>query len=294
MSLKKKLYKNQGFFYILPWIIGFLVLGLFPIGMSVYLGFTKWPIIGNPKFVGLKNYINIFKSPLFYNVAIDTIVYAFFSVVLGMISSFIIAMLLNTNVKGLSIFRTIYYLPAVVSGVSIAIMWRWIYEPNYGILNEILKLFHLKPKNWLGDQSTIIPAYILIAIWGAGGGMLTYLVGLKDVPKVFYEAAHIEGAGWWRRLFQITIPTMSPILLYNLIVNIIGSLRQFAYNYILGGKKFYMLYVYENAFENNKMGFASALSWILVLFILLLTIIVFKSSSLWVYYETEQKNKKRK
>ncbi len=293
-TLKNFIKENQGLLYVMPWIIGFTLFGLFPLGMSVYLGFTEWPIIGDPKFIGMQNFINIFNDPTFYVVVKDTLSYAVFSIVLGMTASFFIAMLLNTEIKGLSIYRTIFYLPAVVSGVAVAMMWRWILDPKFGLLNQLLANFGITGPNWLGNTKWILPSYIMIAIWGAGGGMLTYLVGLKDIPQELYESATIDGAGWWPRLVSITLPMMTPILFYNMIMNIIGSLRQFNTNYILGGKQFYMLYVYNNAFKFSKMGYASALAWVLVLFILFLTLIVFKSFGAWVYYEYENKEKAKK
>lgn len=287
--------KNQGLLYIAPWILGFLGFTLFPFAMSVYLGFTDWQIIGKPNFVGLENYIQIFKDPQFYTVAKDTIAYAVLSITLSMTSTFFIAMLLNTRIKGLSFYRTIFYIPAIVSGVAVAMMWKWMLDPKYGLFNQVLGYIGIKGPNWLTNPKWILPSYIIIAIWGAGGGILTYLFALKDIPEELYEASKIDGAGWWPRLWNITMPMMSPILFYNLIMNINSSLRKFDTNYILGGKDFYMLYVYNNAFKYNKMGFSSALAWILVAFILLLTSIIFKSSNSWVYKEFEavKKTKKR-
>ena len=294
VKFKKWLKRNEGLLYISPWLIGFSLLGLFPILMSMFLGFTEWPIIGDPKWVGLDNFEKLFNDPMFYRTLQDTFAYAIYSIVLGMLSSFTIALLLNTNVKGLSFYRTVFYLPAVVTGVAVSMMWRWILDPNYGLLNIFLQNFGVEGPNWLGDPNWVLPSYVLIAVWGAGGGMLTYLVGLKDIPKDLYEASFVDGASWWNRLIKITIPMMTPILFYNLIMNIIGALRQFSMNYILGGKQFYMLYVYNNAFKYNKMGYASALAWILVIIILVLTLLVFKSSSLWVYHEYENNGGKKK
>ncbi len=293
-SFSKFIRRNQGFLYVLPWVVGFLTFGLFPLLMSLYVGFTDWTILVSPNFIGLRNFIDIFNEPIFYRVLKDTFSYAIFSIVLGMTATFSIAMLLNTDIKGLSFYRTVYYLPAVVSGVAVAMMWRWILDPNYGLLNQMISVFGIKGPNWMGNPVWVLPSYILISVWGAGGGILTYLVGLKDIPRELYESATIDGAGWWSKLKSITLPMMTPILFYNVVINIIVSLREFSRNYVLGGRDFYMMYVYRSAFRFNKMGYACALAWILVLIILVLTLLVFKSSSMWVYMEFQSNNSKTK
>lgn len=288
-NIKKKINKYEGYLFILPWIIGILVFFIGPVGYAVYISFTKWSVIGDPVWVGLDNYIKIFHDEQFYNSLAVTVKYALFAIPLGIIASFTIAFILNSNIKGLSFYRTIYYLPAVVSGVAVALLWRWVLDPEYGLVNSLLANIGIQGPGWLSDPKWVLPSYILVAIWGAGGGMITYLVGLKDVPSSLYESAEIDGAGFFAKLFKITIPLMSPIFFYNLVMGIIGSFRKFTDAYILGGAgnqgKFYLVYLYENAFKYFKMGYATALAWILFIIILILTLVIFKSSDLWVYYE---------
>ncbi|WP_245683837.1 carbohydrate ABC transporter permease [Vulcanibacillus modesticaldus] len=287
----RKIYKKyEGYLFIMPWILGILIFFLWPVGYAVYISFTKWPILGSPKWVGLDNYITIFNDEQFYNSLSVTFKFALFAIPLGILTSFTIAFILNSNIRGLSFYRTIYYLPAVVSGVAVALLWRWVLDPEFGLINSLLAMIGIQGPGWLSDPDWVIPSYILVSIWGAGGGMITYLVGLKDVPKNLYESAEIDGAGFFAKLFKITIPMMTPILFYNLIMGIIGSFRKFTDAYILGGAgnqgKFYLVYLYENAFKYFKMGYATALAWILFIIILILTLLVFKTSSFWVYYES--------
>ncbi len=289
---RKILKKYEGYLFISPWILGILVFFLLPVGYSIYISFTKWTILGKPVWIGLDNYSEIFRDKSFYNSLLVTFRYAVFAIPLGMIASFTIAFILNSDIKGLSFYRTIYYLPAVVSGVAVSLLWRWILDPEFGLINSLLAMVGIQGPGWLSDPAWVLPSYILVAIWGAGGGMITYLVGLKEVPSSLYESAEIDGAGFFTRLFRITIPMMTPILFYNLVMGIIGSFRKFTDAYILGGAgnqgKFYLVYLYENAFKFFKMGYATALAWVLFMIILMLTLLVFKSSSLWVYYESEE------
>ena len=282
-TIKKFTRKYEGYLFILPWIIGIIIFFLWPIGYAIYISFTKWTIIGKPVWVGLSNYNKILSV---------TVKFALFAIPLGIFASFTIAFILNSEIKGLSFYRTIYYLPAVVSGVAVALLWRWVLDPEYGLINSFLNIFGIHGPGWLSDPAWVMPSYILVALWGAGGGMITYLVGLKDIPRSLYESAEIDGAGFFTKLFRITIPLMSPIFFYNLVMGIIGAFRKFTDAYILGGAgnqgKFYLVYLYENAFKYFKMGYATALAWILFIIIFLLTLLVFKSSELWVYYESNE------
>ncbi|KPU26895.1 ABC transporter permease [Caloranaerobacter sp. TR13] len=289
-KLYKKLKKYEGYFFILPWILGMLLFTIGPILFAIYIGFTEWKILTKPNFVGFQNYIDIFHDENFWNSLMVTVKYAIFAVPLGIITSLTIAILMNTEIKGIRFFRTIYYLPAVVSGVAVALLWRWVLDPEFGLINLMLAQIGIQGPGWLSDPDWVLPSYILMALWGAGGGMITYLVGLREVPQNLYEAAEIDGAGPLTKFFKITLPLMTPILFYNLIMGIIGAFRKFTDAYILGGAgnqgKFYLVYLYDNAFKYFKMGYATALAWILFVIIFLLTLIIFKSSSLWVYYES--------
>lgn len=287
---KKPRKKNKGYFYVAPWFIFFALFGLFPIGLSFYMSFMDWPIIGSPTFVGLENYIDLFSDSKFLNSLYVTIRYAIYSVPLSMVTAFTIALVLNTKIKGLSFYRTVYYLPAVVSGVAIGIIWRWVLDPTNGLVNNFLAIFGIDGPGWLTDPAWVLPSYLMIAIWGAGAGMLTYLIALNEVPKDLYESADIQGASFGRKLFQITLPMMRPILYYNLIMGIIGAFKKFTDAYVLGGAgdqaEFVLLYLYKNAFEYFKMGYASAMSWVLLIIILLITLLVFKFTDFWKYSQS--------
>lgn len=296
--MKKIIKKYEGFFFILPWVLGFLIFSLIPIIESLYIGFTDWNSLTQPNFIGFKNYIDLFKDKNFINALMVTVKFGIISVPLGILTSMTLAALLNNPIKGISFFRTALYIPAVVSGVSVALLWRWILDKDFGLLNMMLSKIGIEGPGWLADPNWVLPSYILIAIWGAGGGILTYLAGLQDIPKSLYEAAEIDGAGWFRSFKEITVPMLSPVIFYNLIMGIIGAFRKFSDAYIIGGAgnqgRFYMVYLYENAFSFFKMGYATAMAWVLFVIILVLTILVFKSSSMWVFYSGEVKKTSKK
>lgn len=279
--------KWAGYKFIAPWLIGVLLFTAFPMIFAAYISLTDWPILGAAKFIGFKNFKIIFTDKNFYQTLLVTVRYAAFAVPIGIVSSFTMAALMNFKIKGVSIYRTIYYLPAVVSGVAVAVIWRWILNPNYGIANKILGLVGIEGPNWLGDPKWVLPSYLLIAVWGAGAGILTYIVGLKDIPNELYEAARIDGAGFWNKMFRITIPLMTPILYYNLIMGTVAAFRKFTDAYIIGGAgnegRFYMVYLYENAFSYYRMGYATALAWVLFIIILSLTLLINATSKKWMY-----------
>lgn len=287
---KKKL--SPGYFYVAPWFICFAIFALFPILLSLYMSFTDWPIIGSPTWVGIENYKNLFMDENFRTSLFVTIRYGIISVPLTMAASCTVALVLNTNIKGISFYRTVYYLPAVVSGVAIGVIWRWILDPQNGLINNLLRIFGIEGPLWLNDPNWVLPSYLMIAIWGAGGGMLTYLVALKEVPKDLYESADLQGAGYFIKLFKITLPMMKSMLYYNLIMGIIGAFKKFTDAYILGGAgnqgKYVLLYLYETAFNNFKMGYASAMSWGLLIIILLTTLLVIKFTDFWKYSQQNE------
>lgn len=278
--------KWTGLAFISPWIIGTLLFVIGPMIFAAYISLTNWPIIGQAEFIGLQNYVEIFKDEKFYNALFVSTRYAILAVPITIISAFVMSMLLNTKIRGVAIYRTIYYLPAVVSGVAVAVIWKWILNPNYGLLNALLGLFGIQGPNWLGDPNWVLPSYLIMAIWGAGSGILTYLVGLKDIPEELYESADIDGAGFFTKTFKITIPFMTPVLYYNLIMGMIAAFRKFADAYIIGGAgdeaQFYLVYLYNQAFQNYRMGYASALAWILFAIIMLLTLFVNYTSKKWM------------
>lgn len=287
--------REERYFYlcISPWIAGFLIFTAGPIVASLFFSFCNYDVVTPPNWVGIQNYKRLISDPLFWQSLKVTSYFSLASVPLGIILSLIIAILLNQNIKGLTWFRTIYYMPSVISGVAVALLWMWIFNPEFGVLNFLLwKLFHIQGPAWLMSEEWVIPALIIMSLWGIGGDIVIYLAGLQGIPTELYEAAEIDGANSFNKFLNITIPMMSPVLLFTLIMGIINSFQVFTQAYVMtrGGPHyaslFYVLYIYQNAFQFFSMGYASALSWILFLIILALTFLIFKSSPLWVYYES--------
>lgn len=227
--------------------------------------------------------------------------YAVAAIPLGLILGLLLALLLNTKVPGIAFWRTLYYTPSVVSGVAVAILWSYLFNPFWGVINWILNLVTGIPMvqlpKWLADPNWALPALIIMSLWGVGGGMIIYLAGLQGIPTALYEAAEIDGANKIQSFFKITLPLITPVLFYNLVTGIIGTFQYFTNAYVMtqGGPiertLFYNLYLYRNAFQYHQMGYASALAWVLFLIILVMTVIVFRSSAMWVYYEGQLKKK---
>jgi multiple sugar transport system permease protein len=299
MPRKRRAHKDTllGFLCISPWITGFLLLTAGPILASVYYSFTRFGLISAPKWIGLANYQKmLFDDRLFWQSLRVTARYSFTAVPLGLLFGLVLALLLNEKVKLLGLFRTIFYLPAVLSGVAVAVMWTWVFNPKFGVLNWLLGLVGIKGPGWLADPSWALNALIIMSLWGVGGGMLIYLGGLQGIPTDLYDAAKVDGAGRWRRFVNVTLPMLSPILFYNLVQGIIGSFQAFTPAYVMtsGGPAyatfFYVYYLYQSAFIYSSagfggMGYASALAWVLFVIILFFTVLVLRTSAAWVYYE---------
>ncbi len=285
-----------GILFALPVIIGFFLWTVGPTIASFILSLARWPTVGSPEFIGLGNYIQLFgRDKLFKKSLGVTTYYALGSIPLVIIAAFIVAMLLNQKVRGQSIFRTVYYLPSVVPAVAGAVLWLWLFNPDFGLLNHILSIFGLPPLMWIYDEVQVVPSFIVMSIWAMGGTMLIFLAGLQGVPNSLFEAIEIDGGNWWDKFRHITVPMMTPVIFFNLVMGIIGSFQIFNQAYIMtdGGPNnaslFFVYYLYLNAFRYGKMGYACALAWILFLTILGLTLIVFKSSSYWVFYEMKKR-----
>ena len=280
------------YFFILPWIIGFFLWTAGPMVYSIYLSFTNYEILTPPVWVGARNYVRLVSDPLFWQSLKVTTVYSFVGLPLGLFGSLAVAVLMNQKVPGMSYWRTIYYLPAVVSGVPVAILWRWLFNPDFGIINWMLwELFHIQGPMWLYSRSWVLPAFILMSLWGIGGGMVIYLAALQGVPSEIYEACELDGASATRKFLSVTMPMISPVILFNLVMGIIGSFQVFTSSYVMtaGGPSnaslFYLLYLYRNAWQFLKMGYASALAWVLFVIIMFFTLLTFRSAGSWVYYE---------
>lgn len=281
--------QKAGLYFVLPWVIGFLVFTILPMLGAVYISMTDWDIGGSPTFIGLQNYIQLFNTDEFYGSLWVTVRYAILAVPLSIVTSLTIAVLVSKNYKGSGIFRVIYYMPAIVSGVAVAVVFKWILNAEYGLLNGFLAIWGIKGPNWLYDPKWVLPSYLIMAMWGAGGSLLTYLAALKDIPSELYNAAMIDGANTFQKVRYITVPLMTPIIFYNLVLGIIGAFRKFTDAYVLGGAgkegNFYMVYLYKEAFGSYRMGYATAMAWILFAIILGLTIFVNWSKKFWVHSE---------
>ena len=290
------------YLFILPWIIGFLVFTLGPLVLSFVMSFFDWSITGTPKFRGLGNYIEMFTTDdqVLKSLSIS-LKYAAIFVPLNMIIALVIAMLISQPVKGAKFFRTIFYIPAVISGVAVSIIFGWLLNGNYGVINYLLSLLGIDGPQWLVDPKWAIIAVIFASAFGVGSMMLIFYTDIKNIPIDLYEAAAIDGAGPARQFFSITLPMITPTILFNLITSIISSFQQVTLVMLLtnGGPMkstyFYGLMTYNNAFKFHKLGYASANAWVMFIIILLLSALVFKSSDTWVFYEsTANKNKAKK
>ncbi len=292
-----------GYILISPWLIGFVIFTLGPMIASLVLSLTEYKITTPPVFIGLDNFIKLFTAdPKFWHSLGITVKFAVIAIPLNLVFGFALAFLLNQKVPGLAFWRTIYYLPSVIAGVAVAILWSLIFNPRFGILNWFLGLLGINGPGWLSSPDWAIPALIIMSLWSVGGGMIIYLSGLQSIPTALYEAAQLDGANSWQQLFRITIPLMSPVIFYNLVIGIIGTFQYFTEVYVitasadtgLGGPAestlFYNVYLYSNAFRYLNMGYASAMAWVLFVIVLVLTLLVFRSSALWVYYEGELRN----
>jgi len=283
---------------ISPWIIGFLWFTLGPMLTSLGLSLTETDML-TWKFVGIENYKRLFSTDvtisLFWKALYNTAYYVFFSIPLMMVVGFSIALLLNQNIRGQSFYRVVYYLPAVIPGIAVSLLWLWLFQPEFGIINWFLSLVGIPGPRWLYDPKTAKLALVIMSVWGAGGNMLIFLAGLQGIPTQLYEAATIDGAGIWRRFIHITLPMISPTLFFVLVTNAIGSFQVFTTAYVVSGGEggpanstmMYVLWLYRLAFRQFRMGFASALAWVFFIIIMLFTLLIFRSSSAWVYYETE-------
>lgn len=292
---KRRLRSNlEGYLFVLPVVLGLVIWTTGPVLASLYLSLTDYSLVGSFNFIGLLNYRDLlFSDRLFWLSLRVTATYAVLAVPLGLIGGLAIALVLNLKVRGLAFFRTSFYMPSIVPTVASAVLWGWLLNPDWGLINAALRFAHAPISRWLAAPQSALPALVLMSLWGLGGSMVIYLAGLQNIPDQLYEAASIDGADVWNRFWHITIPMLSPTLFFTLVMGLIGSLQYFTQAYILtsGGPEyateFYTLNLYQKAFEWFKMGYASAMAWILFVVILVLTLLVFRSSSLWVYYEGE-------
>ncbi|MDA8219882.1 MAG: sugar ABC transporter permease [Dehalococcoidales bacterium] len=281
-----------GYAFISPWLIGLLAFTAGPLLAVFYLSFTEYPILSSPTWVGLENYEHIFTSdPKFVLSLINTVLYVLIRVPLHLTLAFVLALLLNRAVRGIGIFRTALYVPSMIPIAALAVIWRILLDPRIGYINYFGSLAGLPEINWLTSEAWVKPVIIFISLWHVGIPMIVFLAGLGGVPEQLYEAASIDGANWWQKLRNVTIPMITPVILFNAIIDIISSFQVFAYAFIMtkGGPNdatlFYVVYIYRQAFGFFNMGYASALSAILFIVIMIFTLILMRTSDRWVQYE---------
>ena len=283
-----------GLAFISPWLIGFMAFVFYPVVASAYYSLTRYDVIREPRFIGLENYTELFmKDQVFWEVVWNTIYLVFFGVPAGVFIAFLLAVLLNNKMLGRPVFRTLFFLPVLVPAVASAEVWRWVYNTNYGVINSVLKAMELPVIPFLSSVALAKPSLILIHIWAQGTAIIIFLAALQDVPRSLYDAALVDGANSLQRFWHVTIPMTTPAILFVTLTGMIGMFQYFTQGWLLtqGGPnnatEFYSIYLYRNAFQFFKMGYASALAWILFIVILLFTLLIFRTSGKWVYYAGE-------
>ncbi len=289
--------RNQayGLLFASPWLIGFALFIAYPIIASLYYSFCSYDAIRSPRFVGIQNYQRMFfEDDLFWKSLWNTLYMVVVGLPVGLVASLGVALLLNQKLRGMAFYRTLYYLPSITPVVATSILWLWLLNPDYGLINVTLGGLGMHhPPGWLTDPAWSKPALILTGLWGAGGSMVIYLAGLQDIPEALYEAASLDGANKLQRLRHVTLPMLSPVILFNLIMGLIGRFQYFTEAYVMtnGGPQdsttFYALHLFNRAFMDFKMGYASAMAWVLFLITLVCALAVFRTSARWVYYAGE-------
>ena len=280
-----------GYLMASPWILGFLIFTLYPLIASFVIGLYSTNFLNHWTWVGAHWFQAAFADTLVRKALLNTAYFSFVSVPLSSILALIIAVMLNQGIRLQSFWRTVYYLPSVVSGVAVALLWKWLYEPNIGLFNMVLKWFGIQGPRWILDENWAMPSVILIALWGAGGAMLTYLAGLRGIPTALYEAAQIDGASSWRRFWAITLPLLTPTILFNVVLNVIGSWQVFTQVLLMsnGGPNnatlTAVLHLYRTGFQNAEFGYASAQGWLLFVIVLAFVLFALRSASSWVNYD---------
>lgn len=283
---------RTGLFFISPWILGFIAFRVYPFFASLYYSFTFYPVLGKPNWVGLENYANLFDDPRFLTSLYNTSYYALGAVPLATVAGIFLAMLLNTRVRGLSLFRTIYFLPSITPVVATAIIWLWMFDPINGVINYLLSTVGVHGPGWMGSPEWSKPGLILMSMWGVGGAVVIYLAALQDVPHELMEAADLDGANGAQKIRNIVLPMISPVILFNVITGLIAAFQFFTEAFVMTNGKgtpadstlMMSIYLYQSAFQYFKIGYASAQAWLLFLIVIAFTIILFRVSGRLVYY----------
>lgn len=288
--------ERAGFLFASPWLIGVVIFLIGPIIASLLLSFTNWNLVSPARWVGFDNYEEMLGNRNFRQSVNVTLFYAVLAIPLYQVAGVAVAVLLNLRIRGMYLFRTILFLPAVLSGVAVAVLWAQLLSPDFGIVNQVLRAIGISdPPRWLQDPSWAVPAVVLMGLWGVGSGAIIYLAGLQNIPPALYQAAKIDGARTWQTFRHITLPLLTPTLLFTLLIGVIGALQVFDVAFILGGSRggsrgallFYVLHMWNEGFRNGRFGYASALAWVLVIAAAVLIILILRTSNRWVYYESE-------
>jgi multiple sugar transport system permease protein len=286
---RQNLVKGLGF--ISPWIVGFAVFGLYPLISSLYYSFCDYDVLNKPAFIGTLNYQDMVADSVFWKALYNTFYFAIFSIPLGLVLALLIAVMLNQSVKGRSVFRTAYFLPSIVPLVGVSMIWLWLFNGDFGLVNYALSKIGLTGPGWLTDEAWVKPTLVMSGVWQVGGTIVIFLAALQDVPRALYESAQIDGASAAVRLMHITVPMISPAIYFNLVIGIIGAMQEFVRPFVmLGGSGpnrsalFYAINLYQNAFSYLNMGYACAMAWVLFVIIVLITWGATAVSRRHVYY----------
>ena len=280
---------RTGLLWLQAWAVGFLLFTLFPLGFSLYLSFTDWGGRGTPRLIGFRNFSTLFADPIFWQSLRVTGIFAILYLPLSLLIGFSMAMLMNQRLRGVTVFRTIYYLPSVLSGVAVAVLWQFVFNTDYGAANWLLSIFGISPVNWLQSSFWVIPAIVIMQLWGVGSSVIIYLGGLQGIPTELYEVAKIDGAGFWATLRTVTLPMRSPVIFFQVVLGLIATLQIFTQAYIMTGggpnygSYFLSLNIFDQAFTNLRLGYSSAMAWVLFLIILAITLVLFRTARYWVH-----------
>ena len=286
-----------GLLFVSPWVIGYCVFYLYPFLATFYYSFTSFTGIGNPKFTGLANYTGLFHDSMFRTAVFNTFYYTVIEVPFSTVAALGLALLLNMNVRGQAIYRTLFYIPSIVPVVASSLIFVWIFQPSFGIVNSLLSDVHVNGPAWFFSITWSKPTFILLGLWGLGQPMVIYLAALQGVPRELYEVAELEGASAWQRLRHVTIPMISPVILFNLIMSLVLSIQYFTQAQVIesppgspgDSTMFYITYYYQQAFQFLHLGYASAMAFLLFIGVIIVTVVLLRTSSRWVYYENEQR-----
>jgi multiple sugar transport system permease protein len=286
-----------GLLFISPWIVGYCVFYLYPFLASLYYSFTRFTGIGNPVFTGLSNYSGLLHDSMFHTAVFNTVYYTVIEVPFSTVVALGLALLLNMKVRGQAVYRTLFYIPSIVPVVASSLIFVWIFQPSFGIVNALLSDVHITGPAWFFSITWSKPTFILLGLWGLGQPMVIYLAALQGVPKEMYEVAALEGASAWSRLRRITIPMISPVILFNVILSLVLSIQYFTQAQVIESPPgspgtstmFYVTYYYQQAFQDLHLGYASAMAFLMFVGVLIVTVVLLRTSSRWVYYENENR-----